>query len=64
LDLGKLTSASLQPIREQRVLSLEYGAGSVELGVSMGGIDEIPQGRQGKARLLLNPELPVSNTLS
>lgn len=34
------------------------------LGVSMGGIDEIPQGRPGTARLLLNPELPVSSTLS
>lgn len=30
----------------------------------MGGIDEIPQGRPGTARLLLNPELPVSSTLS
>lgn len=38
--------------------------GCVALGVSMGGIDEIPQGRPGTARLLLNPELPVSNTLS
>lgn len=34
------------------------------LGVSMGGIDEIPQGRPRTARLLLNPELPVSITLS
>lgn len=34
------------------------------LGVSMGGIDEIPQGRAGTTRLLLNPELPVSSTLS
>lgn len=30
----------------------------------MGGIEEIPQGRPGTARLLLNPELPVSSTLS
>lgn len=64
LDLGKLTSASLQPIREQRVPSLEHGIRCVVLGVSMGGIDEIPQGRPGTARLLLNPELPVSSTLS
>lgn len=34
------------------------------LGVSAGGIDEIPQGRPGTARLLLNPELPVSTALS
>lgn len=44
--------------------SLEYGIGYVTLGVSMGGIEEIPQGRSGTARLLLNPELPVSSTLS
>ncbi len=30
----------------------------------MGGIDEIPQGGAGTARLLLNPQLPVSGTLS
>ena len=64
LDLGRLTSAPLQPIREQCVASLEYGIGRVALGVSMGGIDEIPQGRPGTARLQLNPELPVSSTLS
>lgn len=34
------------------------------LGVSMGGIDEIPHGKPGTARLLLNLELLVSSTLS
>lgn len=35
------------------VPSLEYRIGYVALGVSVGGIDEIPQGRPGTARLLL-----------
>lgn len=57
MDLGELTSASLKPIREQCVASLlEYGIGCVTLGVAMGGIDEKPQGRDGTARLQLNPE--------
>ncbi|KAM3605522.1 uncharacterized protein V6R79_000209 [Siganus canaliculatus] len=64
LDLGKLTSASLRPITECCVASLQYGFSSVALGDSMGGIDEIPQGRPGTARLQLNPGLPVSSTLS
>lgn len=64
LDLGKLTSASLQPIRNHFVPSLKYRIGYVALGVSVGGIDEIPRGRPGTARSLLNPELPVSSTLS
>lgn len=64
MNLSELTSASLKPIREQCMESLEYGIGYVTLGVSMGGIEEIPQGRSGTARLLLNPELPVSSTLS
>lgn len=62
--LASSTQPPLQPIREQCVASLEYGIGCVALGVPMGRIDEIPQGRPGTARLLLNPELPVSSTLS